>query len=673
MLVESFKSLKNTVITHNTIHGHIHTYDGVHRHIHGHLHKHQHTLPPSIDAEALMKIESPVTAESPVSDYSVSLSTSSTSDTSANLYEKSKADGPSFDLNQCQIQQIIDQCCENSLSNCFDCSENENILENKSLFEASLRDSSNIGITNCDHTHCPPTYSNFLDTTTPTNSLGLTLSNEEIKLQLQSLFDFKASCGEPDCIGSEAIDQGDKCFELCDFENKVKEIKTEDEVTVVTDIPDDYKILGSMRSKKSSSNLSDLRSQTSKTKESHKHIHTHDVLHHSLDHRSEPHVCKKRKLSGKVEQFHYNWINLNDTPLEIPTLRSHKTDQSFKKDHLHCLWAGCTSNLAKYATNSELQSHVLKDHVMRTEFLKQESKVSSDDQKIKNDLHLCEWLDCDFETDDLMKLLEHVPISHGFKNNSLKGSRIEEVDSHSHNHQPHHAIYSNFNLQGFSDDDDDDDDEGREQLCKWENEAGTLCNRQFLSTLELTNHILDDHVGSGNATYQCCWKNCSRNHKPFKQRQKIIRHLHVHTKHRPCVCKICGKKFSIDLMLEQHMRIHTGEKPFQCHICARWFKTSSSLSVHSRVHTGERPLQCKYEGCGKRFNESSNLTKHYKTHQRLLKCHACSKTFNSEKPLQSHLGLYHGIQNDEIFQALKLQHNGFRNPYHLGQVLSNED
>jgi len=37
------------------------------------------------------------------------------------------------------------------------------------------------------------------------------------------------------------------------------------------------------------------------------------------------------------------------------------------------------------------------------------------------------------------------------------------------------------------------------------------------------------------------------------------------------------------------------------------------MTMHKRVHTGERPLRCDFPECGKRFSESSNLSKHRKS------------------------------------------------------------
>lgn len=155
--------------------------------------------------------------------------------------------------------------------------------------------------------------------------------------------------------------------------------------------------------------------------------------------------------------------------------------------------------------------------------------------------------------------------------------------------------------------------------CHWqthsENGQPVSCGKSHASAADLHEHVLNDHIESGQRLYDCCWIGCDRhNGKNFRQRQKLVRHLFIHTKHRPCVCHVCGASFAVDTMLTQHMRTHSGEKPYTCNVCGKRFSTSSSLSIHNRVHTGEKPLVCKWPGCGKRFRESSNLTKHMKVH-----------------------------------------------------------
>jgi hypothetical protein len=58
---------------------------------------------------------------------------------------------------------------------------------------------------------------------------------------------------------------------------------------------------------------------------------------------------------------------------------------------------------------------------------------------------------------------------------------------------------------------------------------GHVCNMCCSSAEALSAHLEDEHLGSGKGSYTCRWENCTRQHKPFTQRQKAIRHIRTHT------------------------------------------------------------------------------------------------------------------------------------------------
>lgn len=54
----------------------------------------------------------------------------------------------------------------------------------------------------------------------------------------------------------------------------------------------------------------------------------------------------------------------------------------------------------------------------------------------------------------------------------------------------------------------------------------------------------------------------------------------------------------------------------RCPICQKQFKRPSSLQTHIYSHTGEKLFKCPWQDCGKLFSVKSNMTRHYKLHQR---------------------------------------------------------
>lgn len=265
-----------------------------------------------------------------------------------------------------------------------------------------------------------------------------------------------------------------------------------------------------------------------------------------------------------------------------------------------CKWDHCNTKV----DSEELNKHLFESHL---QYLPLSPDIVTNSNG-HTSIH-CGWDQCDFTTDEIDKFLEHVP-------------------EHTEKHISIGSTSSQLNNNNSS-------DESIGNVCKWVDcKSETECGQVFETTGELTEHIINDHIPSGKSSYVCSWKDCSRCDKPFTQKQKLIRHLNTHTKHKPFECNVCHKTFSLELMLKQHMRIHTGEKPYKCDICGKTFKTSSSLTIHLRIHTGDKPMVCKI--CGKRFNESSNLNKHMKIHFRKFKCEKCLKSFDCCEKFERH-------------------------------------
>ncbi len=369
-----------------------------------------------------------------------------------------------------------------------------------------------------------------------------------------------------------------------------------------------------------------------------------------------------------------------------------------QKNYPLCRWENCDSHISE---SSQLESHLLKDHLLNN-YLHSDSQIDIQNiikellsspknhtQEKPIDSHLpttinpfqCEWDKCNYQSENLKTLIGHMQESHGIANlENTVLAPLDGMDITSSNLLLEHVTTSSsfastsvpnkppgtypqpetakldpnitqkikeeskydfsipFNRRSNTKYQREPPNENR---CKWVHSNGELCNKLFDTELELSEHVCGDHVGSRQKEYICCWKNCERYQKPFKQRQKILRHLHIHTNYKPFKCNFCVQCFAEEALLKQHMRIHSGEKPFKCTLCAKSFAASTALSVHMRTHTGEKPLICKWPGCGKRFSESSNLAKHMRTHkaEKIYICpyDDCKKSFVRNDQLQRHL------------------------------------
>ena len=51
-------------------------------------------------------------------------------------------------------------------------------------------------------------------------------------------------------------------------------------------------------------------------------------------------------------------------------------------------------------------------------------------------------------------------------------------------------------------------------------------------------------------------------------------------------CRICGKTFGLQRLLNRHMKCHSDTKRYLCTFCGKGFNDTFDLKRHTRTHTG---------------------------------------------------------------------------------------
>lgn len=65
-----------------------------------------------------------------------------------------------------------------------------------------------------------------------------------------------------------------------------------------------------------------------------------------------------------------------------------------------------------------------------------------------------------------------------------------------------------------------------------------------------------------------------------------------------------------------HQRVHSGLKPLKCPVCGKGFSESSNLSKHKRTHEVKGRFTCIVPGCDRNFHRQDQLRRHMKTHSK---------------------------------------------------------
>ncbi|XP_062255149.1 zinc finger protein 208 isoform X2 [Platichthys flesus] len=103
---------------------------------------------------------------------------------------------------------------------------------------------------------------------------------------------------------------------------------------------------------------------------------------------------------------------------------------------------------------------------------------------------------------------------------------------------------------------------------------------------------------------------CDQCNNVFFCPKLLLRHMDVHKK-KPFWCLSCAIGFTDELSLDKHLQNHS-RRQHKCDVCQRRFQMSSELLNHSKTHTGAKPHMCSL--CGKGFSYKPNLIRHQKEH-----------------------------------------------------------
>ncbi|KAL0822754.1 hypothetical protein ABMA28_004763 [Loxostege sticticalis] len=134
---------------------------------------------------------------------------------------------------------------------------------------------------------------------------------------------------------------------------------------------------------------------------------------------------------------------------------------------------------------------------------------------------------------------------------------------------------------------------------------------------------------------------CDYCSKTFSTKKLIERHIYGHLNLKPFKCQHCSKKFRYDVNMQVHiMRLHSDEslEEYMCHICEKVFLFKETLNSHLTNHVRKANF-FKCVLCEKKYSESSQLTRHEKTHLQngRYQCPMCDMNYGLRNHFEAHL------------------------------------
>ncbi|XP_071104198.1 zinc finger protein 271-like [Haliotis cracherodii] len=146
---------------------------------------------------------------------------------------------------------------------------------------------------------------------------------------------------------------------------------------------------------------------------------------------------------------------------------------------------------------------------------------------------------------------------------------------------------------------------------------------------------------------------CSFCDKSFLRKFDLKRHNVTHTGEHSFRCGTCGLGFLDSCGLKIHLRTHTGVKPYSCGICGKAFSRQHDVKRHSIIHAKSR-IKCKCMYCNLKFNDLTQLTKHFifaHSEDDDVACYMCDLTFKTKEEALRHVEDTH--EQNETEPSLK--------------------